>query len=234
MARTLGSSRTSTRPPGVLTKIRPPPQCRVQTAAEVTGRPWVNRAAVRLLAVSEATSWWNRRASARIVSAWGMVSSFSTRLADRTASAGNDAMRREPGHQPVQVGVRKGPVDPAVSFGLFGAEVVRAENRLHDAAPSQQPGQVLHAVRAWGRADTDLDLSQDGVLPCGEPHVASQRQFAARPAGPATDLRDRDDRQVAELVPQHAQGRIVRPARLGRFGGVLRDPVSAAPLPASL
>jgi hypothetical protein len=47
MARTLGSSRTSTRPPGVLTKIRPPPHCRVQTAAEVTGRPWVNRAAVR-------------------------------------------------------------------------------------------------------------------------------------------------------------------------------------------
>jgi hypothetical protein len=98
-------------------------------------------------------------------------------LADRTASAGErcDAPR-EPGHERVQVGVGQGPVDPAVQFGLVGAEVVRAENRLHGPAPSQQPGQVLHAARARGRADADLDLSQDGVLPCGEPHVAGQQQ----------------------------------------------------------
>jgi hypothetical protein len=38
MARTLASSRTPTRSPGVLTKIRPRPHCRVQTAGEVTGR----------------------------------------------------------------------------------------------------------------------------------------------------------------------------------------------------
>src|SRR5262249_9279157 len=57
-------------------------------------RPCANRAAVRALAGSEVTSWWNRRASARIASAPGRVSSLSTRLADRTASAGNDAMRR--------------------------------------------------------------------------------------------------------------------------------------------
>ena len=82
---------------------------------------------------------------------------------------------------------------------------------------------MLHAARTRCRADADLDLSQDGVLPGGEPHVAGQRQFAARPAGPAADLRDRHDRQLAELVPQHAQRRIVRPARLGRLGGVLRD-----------
>jgi hypothetical protein len=45
---------------------------------------------------------------------------------------------------------------------------------------------VLHAARARGRAGADLDLAQDGVLPRGETHVARQRQFAARPAGPAT------------------------------------------------
>jgi len=73
------------------------------------------------------------------------------------------------------------------------------------------------------RADADLDLAQDGVLPRGEPHVTGQRQLAARPAGPAADLRDRDDWQLADLVPQHAQRRVVRPACLGRFGGVLGD-----------
>ena len=146
----------------------------------------MNRAAVRPLALSEATNWWNRRASARTASAPGMVSSLSTRLAGRTAPAGKrrDAPR-EPGHERVQAGVRQGPVDPAVPFGLFGAEIVRAENRLHGPAPSQQPGQLLHAARARGRTETHLGLPQYGVLPRGEPHVARQRQFAARPAGTA-------------------------------------------------
>src|ERR1700749_3828074 len=57
-------------------------------------RPWVNRAAVRAWAVSAATSARNRTASARIASAAGMVSSLRTRLAGRTPSAGNEAMRR--------------------------------------------------------------------------------------------------------------------------------------------
>ena len=82
---------------------------------------------------------------------------------------------------------------------------------------------MLHAARAGKRADADLDLPEDCVLPRGEPHVARQRQLAARPAGPAADFRDRDDRQLAELVPQHAQRRVARPARLGRLGGVLGD-----------
>jgi len=43
------------------------------------------------------------------------------------------------------------------------------------------------------------------------------------PAGPAADLRDRHHRQLSELVPQHAQRRVIGPARLGRLGGVLRD-----------
>ena len=66
---------------------------------------------------------------------------------DRVGEERRDAPR-EAGHERVQVGVGQGPVDPAVPFGLFGVEVVRAEDRLHDPAPSQQPRQVLHAARA--------------------------------------------------------------------------------------
>ena len=59
---------------------------------------------------------------------------------------------REPGHERVQVGVGQRPVDPAVSFSHLRVEIVRAQDRLHGPAPVQQPGQVLHAARAWDRA----------------------------------------------------------------------------------
>jgi hypothetical protein len=52
----------------------------------------------------------------------------------------------------------------------------------------------------------------------------SQANASSLPAPrAAADLRDRDDRQLAELVPEHAQGRVLRSARLGCFGGVLDD-----------
>ena len=42
-------------------------------------------------------------------------------------------------------------------------------------------------------------------------------------AFPAPELGDSHDRELAKFVPQHAQRCVVRPARLGRLGGVLRD-----------
>src|SRR6185295_7312662 len=83
---------------------------------------------------------------------------------------GNAAV--EAGHDLVQVGVGQGPVDPAVPFGCLGVEVVRAEDGFHGAAAPEQAGQVLDAAGAGGRADAGLELSQDGVLPGSEPHVA--------------------------------------------------------------
>ena len=141
---------------------------------------------------------------------------------------------RELGHERVQLGVGQRPVDPAVPFGLVGAEVGRTQDHLHGLAPPQQPRQVLQAARARGRAGTDLDLPQDGVLPSGEPHVARQRQFAAGAAGPAAELRDRHDRQLAKFVPQHAQRRVVRPApgdrrRRSRVRAHGQGPVPARP-----
>jgi len=47
---------------------------------------------------------------------------------------------------------------------------------------------MLHAARAWGRADADLDLPQDGVLPRGTPEsslVPLQLAVAARAAAVA-------------------------------------------------
>ena len=47
---------------------------------------------------------------------------------------------------------------------------------------------MLHAARAWGRADADLDLPQDGVLPRGTPEsslVPQQLAVAARAAAVA-------------------------------------------------
>src|SRR5690242_16095489 len=69
----------------------------------------------------------------------------------------------QPGHERVQVSIGQRPVDPAVPLGHLGVEVVRAENRLHGPAPSQQSGQVLYAARAWERAGAHFDLTQDGV-----------------------------------------------------------------------
>src|SRR3984957_2175103 len=71
---------------------------------------------------------------------------------ERGDAAGGAGAERVPG------GVGEGAVDPAVPFGRLGVEVVRAEDRFHGPAPSQQPGQVLHAARAGGRADAGLDL----------------------------------------------------------------------------
>jgi len=60
------------------------------------------------------------------------------------------------------------------------------------ARPHVARGQVrdrgapaVHVTRGQQRAGADLDLPQDRVSPRGEPHVARQRQFAVRPAGPA-------------------------------------------------
>jgi hypothetical protein len=111
-----------------------------------------------------------------------------------------DALR-ESGHERVQFGVGQRPVDPAVPFGFVGVEVGGTENYLHGPAPPEQPCQVWHTTGARGRTETDLELPQYGVFPRGEAHVARQRQFTA---GSAAELRDRNDRQLTELVPQHA------------------------------
>ena len=65
-----------------------------------------------------------------------------------------------------------------------------------------------------GGAPTPTSTAPRWRSPGRRTDVARQRQLAARPAGPAADLRDRHDRQLAELVPQHAQRRVVRPAAL--------------------
>ena len=86
--------------------------------------------------------------------------------------------------------------------------------------PAAGPGAARR--RRQGGADAGLKLLQDGVLPGGEPHVAGQRQLAARAAGPAADLCDRHDRQLAELGAR-CPATVVRPACLGRLCGVLGD-----------
>ena len=105
-------------------------------------------------------------------------------------SRGRSGPRGRPAYSPATARRRGDAASYLAHTGDRGEAIVDhlatlIRNRLHGPAPSQQPAQVLHAARAGGRADADLDLSQDGVLPRGEPHVARQRQFAARPAGPA-------------------------------------------------
>ena len=41
---------------------------------------------------------------------------------------------------------------------------------------------MLHTSCARGCAEADLRLADHGVLPCGETHVARQREFTARAA----------------------------------------------------
>jgi hypothetical protein len=186
-------------------------------------RPRVNRAAVRAWAGSEVTSWWNRRASPRMASAPGRVSSLSTRLADRTAPGGErgDAPR-EPGHERVQFGVGQGPVDPAVPFSHLGAEVVRAKNRLHGPAPAQQLSSPVRAgvyTLRYRQSSLNGPGGANGPGGCGQlgPNWVASRT-PCHPAGGCggrhrrlpTGGRRRECRETHSRCPRSCRGRARR------------------------
>ena len=86
-----------------------------------------------------------------------MVSSLSTCFGGAHGVGGErrDATR-EPGHEPVQLGVGQRPVDPAVALGRVGVEVGRAEDRLHRPPSTEEPPEMLYAAGARWHAEPDL------------------------------------------------------------------------------
>ena len=106
---------------------------------------------------------------------------------------------RELSDELVQFGVGQCAVDPAVPLGLVRIEIRRAKHCLHGPAPTEQPRQMLYTTRARWRTESDLRLAQHGILAGGESHVACQRQFAARAAGPPAQLCDRNHRHLLSL-----------------------------------
>ena len=124
-------------------------------------RPGMNRAAVRAWAASEMTSWWNRRASARIASAPGIVSSNASR------SASGRARLIQPYRSAISAWRSSAPriasMAPPVPAAGQGA------GRCPRPGPRRRRSR---SVPRWR-------------FPCGEPHVTRQRQFAARAADPS-------------------------------------------------
>jgi hypothetical protein len=93
---------------------------------------------------------------------------------------------------------------------VHGADATRPSG----AGSTRQPALARHGTATRDGADTDLELTQDGLVG-REANVGGQHELGAGARGPATDLRDHGHRHPAqphEVVHVRVQAR-----RPGRF-----------------
>src|SRR5579863_7952803 len=108
----------------------------------------------------------------------------------------------------VEVGIVQRTVDPAIALGDIGIKVVAAKYDLKCARAADQTREPFHRSTARDESDADLGVAEQGALPAGEAHVASQHKLvpdAARAAANLGDAHDWRRREAKHKVAPKAQ-----------------------------
>src|ERR1700722_18327644 len=110
------------------------------------------------------------------------------------------------GHEVAELGGGQRTIDPAVTLGEFGIEVLRAEQHLKGTAATHQPCEALDGAAAGNRPERRLELPEDRRLAGRKPHVAAERELAAGTPSTALDLGDAHEPADAEIA-EHKRDR---------------------------
>jgi signal transduction histidine kinase len=108
----------------------------------------------------------------------------------------------------VEVGIVQRAVHPAIALGDISIEIVAAEDYLKCTRSADQTWEPFQSSAARDQTDADLGVAEQGVLPAGEAHVASQHELVTDATRAAANLRDAHDwrgRKAQNKVAPKAQ-----------------------------